>query len=82
MIDVYPVTPYLDNRNSFVRWVNFIHNQINLKLNKPKISLQDSLNNYYLLYIPEKQPFWDKQKLIFIGLIVFILLCSLILYQK
>lgn len=82
LIDTYPVTPYLDNKNSFVRWVNFIHNQINLKLNKPKVSLQEALHNYYLLYIPEKQPFWTKQKLIFAGILAFLLVCTLLLYQK
>jgi hypothetical protein len=25
LIDQYPITPYLDNRESFVRWVWFIH---------------------------------------------------------
>jgi|UniRef100_A0A6C0ELC5 hypothetical protein len=82
LIDIYPVTPYLDNRNSFVRWVNFIHNQINLKLNKPKVELKDALHNYYLLYIPEKKPFWDQSKLMFLGFIIFLLLTALVLYQK
>ena len=82
LIDTYPVTPYLDNRNSFVRWVHFIHNQINIKLNKPKITLKDALHNYYLLYVPEKKPFWDKSKIIFTSILVFLLLTGLILYQK
>ena len=29
LIDKYPITPYLDNRDSFVRWMYFIHNKIN-----------------------------------------------------
>ena len=82
LIDTYPVTPYLDNRNSFVRWVHFIHNQINIKLNKPKITLKDALHNYYLKYVPEKKPFWDKPKIIFTSILVFLLLTGLILYQK
>ena len=28
MLDKYPVTPYLDNRESFVRWTHFIHNKL------------------------------------------------------
>ena len=32
LIDNYPITPYLDNRDSFVRWTHFIHNKINEKL--------------------------------------------------
>ena len=32
LIDKYPITPYLDNRDSFIRWTHFIHNKINQKL--------------------------------------------------
>ena len=32
LINNYPVTPYLDSRESFVRWVHFIHNKINEKI--------------------------------------------------
>jgi hypothetical protein len=41
LIDKYPITPYLDNRDSFVRWMHFIHNKINEKLEKPQISLNE-----------------------------------------
>ena len=47
LIDKYPVVPYLDDRDSFVRWMHFIHNKINEKLEKPQISLNDFFVNYY-----------------------------------
>ena len=47
LIDKYPITPYLDNRDSFVRWMHFIHNKINQKLEKPQISLNDFFTKYY-----------------------------------
>ena len=47
LIDKYPVTPYLDDRDSFVRWMHFIHNKINEKLEKPQISLNDFFVKYY-----------------------------------
>jgi len=47
LIDKYPIAPYLDNRDSFVRWMHFIHNKINEKLEKPKVSLNDFLTKYY-----------------------------------
>ena len=50
MLDLYPIKPYLDNRDSFVRWVHFIHNKINEKLEKPKISLNEFYVNYYNNY--------------------------------
>ena len=32
LLDIYPVTPYLDSRESLVKWMHFIHNKINLSL--------------------------------------------------
>ena len=40
LLSEYPITPYLDNRESFVRWVWFIHNKINQKLEKTEITLE------------------------------------------
>ena len=50
LIDQYPITPYLDNRESFIRWVWFIHNKINQKLEKPEISLSAFHTKYYDSY--------------------------------
>ena len=33
LLDKYPVTPYLESRLSFMKWVNYIHNKIKLDLN-------------------------------------------------
>ena len=30
LLDQFPVTPYLDSRESFIKWMYFIHNQINI----------------------------------------------------
>jgi len=46
LLDKYPVTPYLDSRPSFNKWMHFIHNKINYVLNKPQINLLDALNKY------------------------------------
>ena len=53
MLDKYPVQPYLDNRDSFVRWVHFIHNKINVKLGKQEISLPCALEKYRDEYLPK-----------------------------
>jgi len=52
LLDEYPVTAYLDNRESLIKWMHFIHNKINEKLEKPKISL----NEFYLRYYEEYKP--------------------------
>ena len=53
LIDKYPVAPYLDNRDSFVRWMHFIHNKINVSLEKPELSLPEALAKYRSHYKPK-----------------------------
>lgn len=54
MLDKYPVSPYLDSRESFVRWVHFIHNKLNIQLGKEEVSMVLALENYRNLYKPKK----------------------------
>ena len=61
LIDKYPVSPYLDNRDSFVRWVHFIHNKINIKLGKQELSLPMSLEKYRAEYKPK--PIYLSEKI-------------------
>ena len=58
LLDEYPVTAYLDNRESLIKWMHFIHNKINEKLEKPKITL----NEFYLRYYEEYKPKDIKMK--------------------
>ena len=53
MLDKYPVSPYLDNRDSFVRWVHFIHNKINVSLGKEEVLFADALEKYRGEYKPK-----------------------------
>jgi Erv1 / Alr family len=52
LLDQYPVTPYLDSRDAFIRWMHFIHNKINQRLEKPNISLSKFYEDYYEYYKP------------------------------
>ena len=45
MLDKYPVTPYLSSRLSFMKWIHFIFNKINEKLEKPQEDFYESLRN-------------------------------------
>jgi hypothetical protein len=83
LLDNYPVTPYLDSRDSFSRWMHFIHNKINEKLEKPKISLEEFYNKYYEEYKPKYIKFSEYYKIkgkviyivslfLFIGLIYYL----------
>ena len=63
LIDKYPITPYLDNRDSFVRWMHFIHNKLNEKLEKPQISLNDFFVQYYNEYKTHDEKITEYYKL-------------------
>jgi FAD-linked sulfhydryl oxidase len=78
----YPITPYLDNRESFVRWVWFIHNKINEKLEKPQITLEQFYKQYNDVYKSTTtktiEYYKFREKLSY--LIVMVLLSSTIYY--
>jgi len=50
LLDKYPVSPYLVCRDSFRRWMNFIHNKINFYLGKEEIPLEKGIEHYYAQY--------------------------------
>ena len=86
LIDVYPITPYLDNRDSFSRWMHFIHNKINEKLEKPQISLNDFFVQYYNEYKSQNEKIAEyyklKEKIIYGSILVSILGTIFYLYDK
>lgn len=74
LVDMYPIAPYLDTREAFVRWTHYIHNKMNEKLEKPKITLEEFYRQYYELYKPNDVKLVEyvklRQKIIFSGLII------------
>lgn len=86
LIDKYPVTPYLDNRESLIRWTHFIHNKINQKLEKPQISLNEFYVKYYEEYKSQNVKLDEyyrlREKAIFCGIITTIVGSIYYLYDK
>ena len=84
LLDKYPVTPYLDSREMFTRWIHFIHNRINVKLGKSQIPLSDAMSNYYDQYKEEEEieSHFNRWKKVYVyGLtIVFLLILCFFLY--
>lgn len=74
LLDEYPISSYLDNRDSFIRWIHFIHNKINEKLEKPKISLNEFYIKYYEEYKPRnlkmKEYYKWKEKILFLLVVI------------
>ena len=86
LLDEYPVSPYLDSRDSFVRWMHFIHNKINEKLEKRKISLSEFYVQYYEAYKPKQVKFSEyyrlREKAIYFGFICLVGSSIYYLYDK
>ena len=86
LLDKYPVTPYLDSRESFVKWVHFMHNRVNIMLGKDEITLTKALDNYYGNYKPRQQRWREelkyRQKLIYVVIIIILLVGIKYFYNK
>ena len=86
LINTHPVTPYLDSRQSFIKWMHYIHNKINISLDIPEKSLTETLHSYYELYKPKeiiiKENVMKKEKYIYILLITILVILAITVYQK
>lgn len=86
ILDKFPVTPYLDSRESFIRWMHFIHNKLNKQQGLKEITLRESINNYYKCYKPKEIIKRDqsqmRKKYIYASLLVGVLGLNYYLYKK
>jgi len=86
LLDEYPISSYLDSRDEFVRWMHFIHNKINEKLEHPKIPIHVFYATYYEHYKPNsvlkiKDNKW-KQKVVYTVVIVSLVSCVVYFGKK
>ncbi len=85
-LDKYPVTPYLESRQSLVRWTHFIHNKINKALGKETMTLEETMTAYYEHYKPKEVKNMEdrrrREKLVLIGSIVIVIALAGYLYTK
>ena len=85
-LDKFPVTPYLDSRESFIKWVHFIHNKINSYLGQKEINMEEALANYYDNYkicvVKNLEDKIRREKIIYSILIIITIIISIILYLK
>lgn len=73
LLDSYPVTPYLDSRESFIKWTHFIHNRVNELLDKPLMSYAKFIDKYTNQSLPEnKSKNTHTNKIIVGGLLIII----------
>ena len=85
-LDKYPVTPYLDSRTSFVKWMHFIHNKINISLGKDELTMEEAMSAYYEHYKPKAVKSDEerrrREKFVFAGMLVIIIGLGAALYKK
>lgn len=85
-LDKYPVTPYLESRQSLVRWTHFIHNKINKALNVPTLTMEQAMSSYYESYKPREVKDLEqrkrREKYVFAGFVVLIIAAAAFLYRK
>jgi hypothetical protein len=86
LLDQYPVSPYLDSRDAFIRWMHFIHNKINQRLEKPSISLSKFYENYYEQYKPNdlkmREYYKLRSKIIYFVLVIIFIGAIVYFYDK
>ncbi len=86
LLDQYPLSPYLKSRESFMRWVHFINNKINIFMNKEQETFYDSLENYYREYKPKEiiklENSRKKKKYIEISIIIAVIAFIVYLLKK
>ena len=85
-LDKYPVTPYLESRQSLVRWTHFIHNKINKALNMSTLTMEQAMSSYYESYKPREVKDLEqrkrREKYVFAGFVVLIIAAAAYLYRK
>jgi hypothetical protein len=81
-LDNYPPQAYLTSRESFIKWVCFIHNKINVFLGKPEMGYLEAMDAFYEDYKPndlkKKDERKNKHKFIFAS--IMLLLITVIIF--
>ena len=86
ILDDFPVQPYLNSKTSFMKWIHFVFNKINKKLEMNTASFYESLEEYYKNYKPReilnKEQIKQKKKYMYIFSVVLFLTVSTYYYNK
>ena len=86
ILDKYPVSPYLDNRDSFIRWAHFVHNHYNRFLCKEEISLQESIELFLEKFRDKPvrllEQTLQKRHIVYFSIILFMAFMIFLSYTK
>ena len=86
LLDKYPVTPYLEDRESFMKWVHFIQNKMNGALGFDEKTTAEAMQEYYNEYKPRsivmKEVIQKRERYMYFALIIGFILGGAYLYSK
>jgi hypothetical protein len=75
LLDSFPISPYLDNKDSFFYWIHRLENKINRIQGKEEKTLLNHMDDYYAHYIPKPiilSKKWNINKKYIIFALIFI----------
>jgi hypothetical protein len=80
IMELYPVTPYLDTHNRFVEWVNFVHNKVNEITDKSKVTLEEHKELMVELYLskPKQWKRYVKNNFLVVTFIFIVMIAAVI----
>ena len=85
-LEKYPISPHLDNKNSLVKWLIDIHNEVNISTGKPIKSYNEVLLEYKNEMLKTNTQIdklnFPKFKIVSISLILIVLIYSIYYYLK
>ena len=83
LLDLFPVTPYLGNKDSFTYWVHCMQNKLNHELGVEQKTYLQHIDDYYNEYLPKRAKLSEKwgiqRKYIIFGFIVLCMFCIIML---
>lgn len=86
LIEKYPVSPYLEDREGFKSWVHFIYNQYNTSVGNEEKTLYQALQDYYQFYKPKdvvmKEEISKRKKIIFASVASLSIIIGIVLYRR
>ena len=53
LLDEFPVTPYMNSKSSFMKWIHYLFNKINSRIGKDNVSFL-KFRKYYQHYKPKE----------------------------
>ena len=86
MLESFPVSPYLANRDSFFFWIHFMQNRVHRLIGKEEYVPHEYLEEHYQQYLPKpiiiSRSLKLQKKYVIYGFTVLLLFCIMCIYLQ